>query len=129
MIGTPSRLAQAVKAGYEFVDPEEVDVVSTGLADSASAQGSTDMGSRVSVLAGGDSGDDGREQRLYLMKLKQEWWDADQKVLEDRNEQVAASLRGGAVPGGNPNGTENQYIPDQHRKGVSDLFTRKSRRS
>lgn len=129
MIGTPSRIAQAQRAGYEFVENDEVDVVNTGLADDVSKHGSTDMGSRVSLVAGSDVGADGNEQRLYLMKIKQEWWEADQQVLEDRNEQVAASLRGGVETGNNPNGTESRYIPDAHRKNVANLFTPKFRRT
>lgn len=129
MAGNPARIAQATKAGYEFVEPEEVDVVNSGLANGAATSGNTDMGSRVSVVAGGDTGSDGQEQRLYLMKLKQEWWEADQLALEDRNEQTAASLRGGRDLADNPNGSDNRYIPEAHRKGVADLFTRKSRRA
>ena len=129
MLGTPSRIQQALKAGYEFVDPDEADVTNFGLADDASKSGNTDMGSRVSVVAGSDAGEDGREQRLYLMKIKQEWWESDQKILEDRNEQVAAILRGGQDLSANPHGSDNRYIPDAHRKGVASLFTPKIRRS
>ena len=126
MRGTPSRISQALRAGYEFVNDGEVDILSQGVADVKS--GNTDMGSRVSVLAGQVLGEDGREERLYLMRIKQEWWDADQKGLEDRNEQVAASLRGGKMGGGTEDELSNRYIPEAHRKGVADLFTRKTRR-
>jgi len=129
MLGTPSRIAQAKKAGYDFVDPEEVDVVNTGLADDLSKSGNTDMGSRVSLVAGGTTGDDGQEQRLYLMKIPQEFWEADQAALEDRNEQIATTLRGGQVDGGSDGDTSNRYIPDAHRKNVANLFNRKPRRA
>jgi len=129
MIGTPSRIQQALKAGYEFVDPEETEVNNFGLADDASKSGNTDMGSRVSVLAGSDAGESGQGDRLFLMKIKQEWWEEDQKVLEQRNEQVAATLRGGQDISANQYGTEQRYIPDAHRKGVASLFTPKSRRA
>ena len=128
MLGTPSRLAQALKAGYEFVDGSEVEVISTGLADSSTANGNTDLGSRVSVIAGADTGADGQEQRLYLMKIKQEWFDEDQRALANRNEDIARALRGGYDTDSNPHGSENRYIPDAHRKGVANLFTPKNRR-
>jgi len=128
MMGTPSRIAQAQKAGYTFVDAEEVDVVNTGLADSVSKHGSTDMGTRVSLIASGDTGEDGKEQRLYLMKIPLEWWNEDQKNLEARNEQVAASLRGGQVDGGQGGDTSNRYVPQAHIKNVANLFTPKNRR-
>lgn len=126
MSGTPARISQALRAGYEFVDPSEVDVVSSGLADDAGSSGNTDMGSRVSVGSGMD--ERGGESRLYLMKLKQEFWDADQAVLESRNEQTAAALRGGQADGGAEGDTSNRYIPEAHRKGVATLFTPKNRR-
>lgn len=127
MMGSPSRIAQAMKAGYTFVDPDEVDVVNTGLADDASKNGNTDMGSRVSLVAGSDTGEDGKEQRLYLMKLPLEYWEEDQRALESKNEQVAATLRGGGDTAANPNGSENRYIPDANRKSVANLFTPKRR--
>lgn len=129
MNGNPARIQAALQAGYEFVDQDEVTVNNLGLADDAGSSGSTDMGSRVSVLAGSGVDTTGQAERLYLMKIKQEWWEEDQRVLEDRNEQIATTLRGGSDVGGNPNGSENRYIPEAHRKNVAELFTRKSRRS
>ena len=127
MLGNPSRIAQAMKAGYTFVDHDEVDVVNTGLADDASKNGNTDMGSRISVVAGSDVGEDGKEQRLYLMKIPLEYWEEDQKALEKRNEQIAATIRGGGDFGGNSNGVENRYVPDGNRRGMANLFTPKKR--
>ena len=126
MRGTPSRISQALRAGYEFVNDGEVEVLGHNVAGIQS--GNTDMGTRVSVLAGQGVGEDGREERLYLMKIKQEWWEADQKALEDRNEQVAAALRGGQMDAGAGGDASNRYIPEAHKKGVADLFTRKIRR-
>ena len=128
MLGGAARISQALAGGYEFVDPSEVDLGTRGIADNASAEGSTDLGSRVSVSAGSGLGEDGAPERLYLMKIKQEWWTADQLALEDRNEQIAATLRGGRTVGGDPSGSDHNYIPDAHKKSVADLFTRKSRR-
>jgi hypothetical protein len=127
MMGNPSRIAQAMKAGYTFVDHDEVDVVNTGLADDASKNGNTDMGSRVSVVAGNDTGEDGKEQRLYLMKIPLEFWNEDQGALEAKNEQIAATIRGGGDAGGNPNGTEGRYVPEGNRKGMANLFNPKRR--
>lgn len=127
MIGTPSRLAQAQKAGYTFVDHEEVDVVNTGLANDASQNGNTDMGSRISVVAGSDTGEDGKEQRLYLMKLPLEFWEEDQRALESKNEQIAATIRGGGDLSANPNDVENRYIPEANRRNMANLFTPKKR--
>lgn len=127
MMGTPARIAQAMKAGYTFVDHTEVDVVNTGLADDASTNGNTDMGSRVSVVAGNDTGEDGKEQRLYLMKIPLEFWEEDQAALEAKNEQIAATIRGGQDTSSNPNGSESRYIPEASRRNMANLFTPKRR--
>lgn len=128
MLDQGGRIQQAIRAGYEFVEQEEVELNNFGLADDASKSGNTDLGSRVSISAGADLGQDGTEQRLYLMKIRQEWWEEDQRQLEARNEQIAASLRGG-TPDAGSNDPSHRYIPDAHRKGVSNLFTPKHRRS
>lgn len=126
MNGTPARIGQALKAGYEFVDPDEVNIANFGLADDASKSGNSDMGSRVSVGSGTD--EKGGEARLYLMKIKEEWWQEDQKRLESRNEQIAATIRGGSLDGGPGGDNTHNYIPEANRKSVANLFTPKHRR-
>lgn len=128
MAGTPERLAQAQRAGYVFVEDDEVNVSNPDLAGSASKTGNQDMGSRVSLVSGAGSAD-GQASRLYLMKIKEEFWQQDQKQLEDRNEQIAATLRGGATPQANPHGTDGVYIPEVNRKTNAELFQRKTRRA
>lgn len=123
-------IPRAQKAGYEFVGEEEVDMVNTGLADDARKQGNTDLGTRISAVAGGLVEGTPEPQRLYLMKLRQEWRDQDVKALEAVNERVAAALRGGtpmAGAGGAPEETpldrERRYL----KKG-QDLFYPKTKR-
>lgn len=123
MRGDAGRIAQAQRAGYEFVNHDEVNVTNTGLADDAGESGNTDLGTRVSVIAGRESGPDGQPGRLYLMKIRQEFWEEDQQLLEDRNESIAAALRGGKIPGTEQDGHE--YVPQQNVKTVKNLFTRK----
>lgn len=125
MRGDATRINQALRAGYEFVEPEEVSLANFGLADDASQSGNTDMGTRVSIGSG--QREDGTEERLYLMKIKEEWWQEDQKKLEDRNEQIAATLRGGH-PDAGQNDDSQRYVPEAHRKGVANLFMPKNRR-
>jgi hypothetical protein len=118
MRGDPARIAQAQRAGYEFVEEDEVNVYNSGLANDMESNGSTDLGTRVSLSAGSDVGQDGQPERLYLMKLKQEFWEEDQKVLADKNEEKAAALRGEAAG-------DHAYIPDAHKKSVQNMFTKK----
>lgn len=121
-----SRVGRALRAGYEYVDPEDVDVNNFDIAGDASASGNSDLGSRVSVPAaiGGDS-----DERLYLMRIRQEWWEQDQEALADTNEGIAKALRGGKGPGvngANPYDTSQEYTPGGRESPMqSNLFTPK----
>ena len=122
MRGTPDRLAQAQRAGYTFVSGEEAETNNFDLAGDPEDSGSTDLGSHVSQVAstsGGDLDPDGNAIRMYLMKLPQELWEEDQKLIGDRNDQIAANLRG-------DNLVENGYIPQSHKKSVAEMFQKKN---
>lgn len=92
MRGEPQRINQAMRAGYEFVSPDEVDLNRYGLGNGPEDSGNQDMGNRVSTISGTAEG--GGAQVLYLMKLKEEYWEADQQKLAERQENIAAQLRG-----------------------------------
>ena len=97
MRGDKGRLEQALRGGYEFVDHDEVELNRSGLGNSGLDSGNEDMGSRVSIVSGMDG------IRLYLMKLPEEFWNSDVEALAERQEQIAAQLRGEAgynAPGG-----------------------------
>lgn len=102
------RVNQALQAGYEFVDNSEVELTNKAVADNSELSGSTDMGSRVSVLAGPD--ENNQPERLYLMKIQQEWYNEDQKVLAERNEKVAQALRGGLLGAENDPDVSKRYL-------------------
>lgn len=123
MLGTETRLAQALKAGYQFVEKGETLVNNKGLADSASDDGSTDLGSRVTVAAGGDTSSDGQAVQMVLMKLRQEWWDEDQKRLEEKSDQLAAALRSGKPLPSDTGDASNRYV-DQNRTKIN-MFTKR----
>lgn len=136
MRGDAGRLVQAERAGYEFVDESEVDINNTSLGGDAAKSGNTDLGSRVSVIAGDETGGDGQPVRLYLMKQRLDWYEEDQKILEARNASIAdtltASFRQGTV-GGKADGEtsedlQNRYV-NKSRTKIPDLFTAKKRRT
>lgn len=113
----------ALKAGYTYVDDEELDIEQKGVANAAAESGSTDLGSRISVVAGGTVSDDDLEPaRLYLMKLPMEWHEADMAARTAGNEIIARSLRSGLV------GAEGD--PDKNKRYMKqgqDLFYPKTR--
>jgi len=118
MRGDAARIHQARKAGYEFVENDEVDMANMDLAGGDDVSGNTDLGTRVSISAGSEIGKDGQPERLILMKIRQEWWEADQAILGDKQEELAATMRGEGVGG-------ESYIPEHAKKTVSTMFTRK----
>ena len=124
--GTPDRLQRALDGGYEFVDEKELKINNVSLGSVSTASGNTDMGSRVSVVSGSEIGKDGQSLRLILMKIKQEWYEEDQKLVEARNEQTAAALRGGMLGAEKEQAGDSQhrYI-DKNRTKIPDMFTPK----
>jgi hypothetical protein len=107
--GDRDRLLRAQQAGYSFVERDEIEVGSPGIADNPLSDGNTDMGSRVSRSAG----DSSEGLRLYLMKLPQEYWDEDQKEVDAQQEQIIDQLRGAGIPATDPDmdNTNRYYKP------------------
>lgn len=112
---------RALQAGYTHVTLNDgVEITNTGLADPKTTTGSTDLGSNISILAGDGLDEAGDSERLYLMKLPQEWWEADQRALLQRNESIAQQLRGGSGQDDTGQDRGKRYV----KKG-QDLFTPK----
>ena len=103
----PGRIAQALDTGYEFVSPEEIGSVTTNVVSR-----NTDIGDKVRFLVGND--EHGGPLYAYLMKIRQEWWDEDQAMLQNRNDKMDASIRRGEVTGDGQS-TDGFYVP---REGI-----------
>jgi hypothetical protein len=112
--------AKALRAGYTFVDPEEVELNQVGIANSVETPGGTDLGTRISVSAGA-TGVEG-EERLYLMKLPLEHHEEDMEKKTAVNEGIAAQMRAGALGGGDIDAHRRVMKEGQH------LFVPKVRR-
>ncbi|MGP1666828.1 MAG: hypothetical protein ACTS5I_13135 [Rhodanobacter sp.] len=127
--GTPERLQRAIDGGYEFVDEREMKINSVSLGGDTTRSGNTDMGSRVSVVSGQEVGKDGQPMRLILMKIRQEWYEQDQLLVDAKNDRVAMALKGGLVGSEKDamGDTQQRYV-DKARTKIPDLFTKKSPR-
>jgi hypothetical protein len=133
MLGTAERLQQAHNAGYTFVDEEEVDTNEVRLG--GDIKGHTDMGSRVSKVAGGGDMTGGQPTRLYLMKQKLDWYEEDQKLLHQRNDSIVdaltanfkAGMVGGPADGERSEDVANRYV-DPRRAKIPEFFRRKTRK-
>lgn len=133
ILGKPERIAQAENAFYEFVTQEEVEMNDKRVgADLAS--GSTDLGSWVSVVAGDERDSAGQPIRLYLMKVRREYYEEDMQLGEQRNSQVAEALTasyrtgviGGAAPGELGDDSQTRYV-DPRRTTIPEFFKPKRR--
>jgi hypothetical protein len=132
--GTAQRLKQAEQAGFEYVSADEVQLSELSLGGDASKTGNTDMGSRVSVVEGGDVDIGGQAVRMYLMKQKLEHFREDAAILQERNDSIAdtltAAYRTGTVGGKDQGETAEdlaQRYVDPKRTRVPELFRRKRR--
>ena len=107
----------------EFVDEREIKINNVSLGGDSAISGNTDLGSRVSVVSGQEVGKDGQPTRLILMKIKQEWWEEDQKQVEARNDKVRRSLLGGMIGAENdrPGDTQHRYV-DNARTAIPEFF-------
>lgn len=130
-LGTPERLQRAIDGGYEFVDQKEVKLINATLGGDSAVSGNTDMGSQVSIISGSEVGKDGQPIRMVLMKIKNEWYEEDQKLVYERNLQVADALTGGMLGDQGkpiPGDTRNRYV-DKARTTIPDMFNPKKRPS
>lgn len=93
-MGMPDRIHQAMQAGYSWVDQGEVELSDFDLAGDGRPIGGTDLGTRVSTVAGGLYEGTMQPQRLYLMKIPEWLWEKHQQAIGDVNENIAAALRG-----------------------------------
>jgi len=122
------RLERAQKAGYEFVEEEEVTLVGGVLGSDTAESRNTDMGSRVSMVAGGTNRN-GEPTRLYLMKIREDWWKKDQTARDDSSQRFVDTLFGRetfqrSTMGDAHVGAKNTYL-DRSRSKMPEFFKRK----
>lgn len=89
----PGRILQAQQGGYEFVEKDETFVNTRDFAGSSEESGSTDLGTRVSVVVG--TSEKGEPLRAYLMKIREEWYEEDQRAAQNRVDAVEDAMSQG----------------------------------
>jgi len=120
---SPERIQRALDGGYEFVGESEIRPTNVTLGGTSAVTGNMDLGSRVSVVSGQELRQDGQPARLVLMKIKQEWWEEDRKLLEQRNDQVRDTLVGGMTGAEREVGADRQHrYVDKSRTAIPDIF-------
>ena len=123
--GSPERIQRALDGGYEFVD-ERAMLPGHVLQILSNDDAFPLHVPAFMVVSGDEVGKDGQPVRMILMKIKQEWYEEDQKLVEQRNEQVAAALRGGLMGAERDaaGDTQHRYVDPKLTK-IPDLFTPK----
>ena len=118
-----SNVPRALQGGYEFVSSEDVPLHQRGVGTDTTVSGNADLGSRVRILGG--IGAEGKAEYLVLMKIREEWWDEDQKVLGNRNASVMSAIfKNEEIPG-----SEKVRPEDQGTRYVKTaLFNRPTRK-
>lgn len=118
-----SNIEIAIQAGYDFVDNREVILNQSVESSSGDLSGNTDLGSRVSVIGG--TSERGGPERLVLMKIREEWWIEDRKLLDAENAQVIQAVFGGQIFGTDRAGDHTQsYVKTSVAHGSGRLFNR-----
>lgn len=96
------RITDAERGGYEFVTSD----VKAGQSDVANQNSS--VGDRQSKIVG--KNESGRPVTAYLMRIRKEWYDGDQKAKQKGLDSIDAALKRGKASGAP---VEESYIPDQ----------------
>lgn len=125
--GDAGRIQRAMQAGYRFVDQNEVKVNNFDLGGDAKKSGSTDLGSRVSIITG-DQTFDGQPARLYLMEIPEELYEKGQAYLTQANESVAAALRSGLIGSDDVGDSKADKAARYTKSGVPDFLNPLKRR-
>ena len=120
--GDINRLQRAQQAGYRFVNSSDVKVNNFDVGGNPENSGNTDMGSRVSVVTGDDSGPDGQPNRLYLMEIPTHLYEHGQKILQERNDSIAEELRSGLIGADGASESGRDRASRYAKTGVPDLF-------
>jgi len=94
----PGRIEAAEAAGYEFVTNQEVKI------NDFVTVGNADLGSKVKRLVG--KNEDGSPLYAYLMKIRLEWFEEDQRELQAQIDRTDSSIRRGTL-----SPAEYQYVP------------------
>jgi hypothetical protein len=81
---------RARQGGYELVELEELPINQRGLANDSTLTGSSGLGGNIEVING--IGAQGQLTKLVLMKIPLQWYLEDQKLLENRNQQIVDAI-------------------------------------
>jgi len=119
-------VARMLEAGYEIVKRGEVPINQRGVASNINVSGNTDLGDNISVIGG--MGESGKPELHILMKIRNEWWEEDRKVIDGRNASIFEQIfRGQKILGVEtdaPGDKGTRYIDPSRTTSPKALFQR-----
>lgn len=129
--GTSTRVAQAQRAGFEFVRPQEVELNNVSLGGDATKAGNASLGDIVAVIEGSEVDAQGQAVQMILMKQKMEHKLEDDALIQQRNDNVRDALVGqlatgqiGAGTTERPEDRAARYVPGGNK--IPELFRKKT---
>ena len=109
----PNRVNEALAAGYEFVESDNL-LGEGNITDEIAA--STD--SRITAVVGAD--EKGNPMTGYLMKIRKEWYEEDQakkqKLVDKREEAIFEGVDSQGRPG-----QDGRYIPTDGGQPITNI--------
>lgn len=104
-----SNVPAAIQGWYEFVKSDEVSLNPSNVATDSSISGNADLGTNICVLGNKTSGANGGPEMLYLMKIKLEYYNEDQKADDARDEAILSGIfRGEKIQGSERDSSEDR---------------------
>jgi hypothetical protein len=113
-------IPRALQGWYEFVDPKEVPAVDRSIGGRTEGTNSEDLGgARVSQIGG--MNEQGRPEQLVLMKIRQEWYFAEQRKIAERNLAIITQIFNKKTPVMAPEEAKTDYGMRYTREAVIDM--------
>lgn len=120
-------IPRALAAGYEYVDSNDVTLNQHGVGNDSSLTGNQDLGSRVKLIGG--TALNGQAEYLTLMEIRLDWWQKDQKVIENRNASIMAAIFKGEMIAGSEQLSKEDRELRYVNSDVKPLFQRPTRKA
>lgn len=113
-------IPKALQGWYEFVTPEEAPTVDRSIGGRTAGNTSEDLGgSRVSQVGGVN--EQGQPEQLVLMKIREEWYYAEQRKIAERNLLIIQQIFHKKAPVMAPEESSSDYKMRYTKEAVIDL--------
>jgi hypothetical protein len=110
----------AIRGWYEFVNPGEVNIPDKNIGGRPNTESEDLGGNRVTQINKGP-GADGRPIQFVLMKIRQEWYHDEQRILAERNYSILVQIFRHKLPIRAEGEKQTDYDKRYTREAVIDM--------